>query len=121
MNGQTILCEGFDRCPHCKADPPPGTNANTLAEHVELCRTGDLAGHTTKTLAAGKTGIVEKFKVRDLDTNAVIARIDKLRYGNHRYRYHAFSADDDAYLGNSIDFAEALRICRRRAVRQGSK
>ena len=112
MSAQTILCEGFDPCPHCKADPPPGANANTFAEHVELCRTGDLADHTVKALAPGETGIVEKFKVRDLGTNKVIARVDKLRYANNRYRYHAFNADGDAYLGNTRNFAEAMRIGR---------
>lgn len=112
MSAQTILCEGFDRCPLCNADPPPGTNANTFAEHIELCRTGDLADHTVKMLAPGEAGIVEKFKVRDLNTNRVVARVDKLRYANNRYRYHAFNTDGDAYLGNTRDFSEALRICR---------
>ena len=36
----TILTEGFDRCPHCNADPPPGVTAAIYEDHLELCKAG---------------------------------------------------------------------------------
>lgn len=37
VSAKAIVCEGFDRCPHCCQVPPPGTTAETYRAHIEQC------------------------------------------------------------------------------------
>lgn len=36
-----IVTEGYDRCPKCGAEPPPGTTAESHRRHVEICGTAE--------------------------------------------------------------------------------